>query len=445
MASVAAEAHAAAPAEAGKSRVALILAVAAIVTAGLGTRAELLASSAGDDWHASGTLEAKRMAAMLNDASLVYLGDAPAGVETLRARVRAEALQAAAAQEFDPTIADALSAQALVESELAKANAHGGPLAEEALQTGTFDVGRRLAAKRGESPELVAIDPGADFRHRQRRRAQVGARAARDGSCGARLRGRLDRPGLPAPAATAARSGRRARGGRARRGRRRRGAGVSEAVAVDLVEGLGATQFRRRLAVLVGAAALIATLLGLLQHELSGRGQRESARSTRLAAQTAADIAASELTFFFRIGLLRDALTASTEVDSSLLLAQSDLQRAQLRAEGAAARQFTQDALAISRPPTAASGLDGYTLTSLTTSAKAQLALSLSQAAASDRAARYGRREGRATLGLSLAAIAGSLLGLAGVFGAGRGGSIALGGGAVALVLALAAGATALV
>lgn len=219
---------------------------------------------------------------------------------------------------------------------------------------------------------------------------------------------------------------------------------MGEGLDIELVESLGDTGFRRRLTVLVGTAALVAALLGVVEHVLSLREQRASGQSTQLAAALTGSIAASGVLFRFQLDLTREVLGLNTEVQAGRLLARTPLEQAQLDAEQAAVRRMAVATREIVRDPTPASGLDDATLAALTTPQAEQEAQSLRQAAASDRSHRYGRRAGRAVLGLSFVAIAGTLLGLAGVLGVGRGGAIALVGSGAALALAVGAGIAAL-
>lgn len=219
---------------------------------------------------------------------------------------------------------------------------------------------------------------------------------------------------------------------------------MPESVEIDVVESLGETGFRRRLAVLVGAAAVVAAALGVVEHTLSAREERASAQATQLAADVTGKIAASGILFRFQLDLTREVLGLNTEVEAGKLIAQTPLEQAQLDAARVAVGRMAVAARQIVHDPTAASGLDATTLAALTTPPAEQTAESLRQAAAADRAHRYGQRSGRAVLGLSFVAIAATLLGLGGVLGAGRAGTISLVGGAAALALALAAGFVAL-
>lgn len=155
-------AHAAAHAEAGKSRVALLLAAAAILTAAAVTRAELLTSTANDHWQASGKLEIKRQVALLEDVTHVYGGEAPQAIRTSQTRIRAATLREEAARVgLDTEVGSALSGEALVQEELAKATGTGTPLAEDPayLRGDGFDVTRRLVAVRRDNPVVLEALP----------------------------------------------------------------------------------------------------------------------------------------------------------------------------------------------------------------------------------------------------------------------------------------------
>lgn len=160
-------AHAAARIEAGKSRVALVLAASAILTAAIVTRAELLSSDANDHWQAAGKLEIKRQAALLEDVGHVYGAEAPQAIRTSQTRIRAAALAAEAAQlGTSGELGRALAGEALVEQQLAKATGTGTPLAEDpAYRRGDgFDVAKRLADVRRDRPVVLESLPEEELR-----------------------------------------------------------------------------------------------------------------------------------------------------------------------------------------------------------------------------------------------------------------------------------------
>jgi hypothetical protein len=160
VASVAAQAPTAATAESGRTRVALLLAAAAILTAGLATWAEVLSSSASDAWQSSGRVEIKRSAAMLVDVSQVYVTELPRALAVLEDGALAQALQQTA-DAAGGSVGAELRNQALVDAALVQAATPSQPLvADDRYRRGAgFDLALRLRDVRAENPGLVALDP----------------------------------------------------------------------------------------------------------------------------------------------------------------------------------------------------------------------------------------------------------------------------------------------
>jgi len=202
--------------------------------------------------------------------------------------------------------------------------------------------------------------------------------------------------------------------------------------------------FERTLIALVGATGLAAALLATLEAHAGGRSERASAEATRRAAALFEDIASTGLDLRFKIGTLRSHLLLQSSADIRGVLGDRDsLQEAVARAEGrAAARLAELDERSLALP-TGARGLAVVTDQLGVSTIRQQAALGRQQNAA-EVAERFGRRQGRAVLGLAALASAGALFGLAGVFKAGRPGWVALGTGALVLALALGSGVSAL-
>ena len=201
--------------------------------------------------------------------------------------------------------------------------------------------------------------------------------------------------------------------------------------------------FERTLIALVGATGLAAALLATLEAHAGGRSERASAEATRRAAALFEDIASTGLDLRFKIGTLRSHLLLQSSADIRGVLGDRDsLQEAVARAEGRAARLAELDERSLALP-TGARGLAVVTDQLGVSTIRQQAALGRQQNAA-EVAERFGRRQGRAVLGLAALASAGALFGLAGVFKAGRPGWVALGTGALVLALALGSGVSAL-
>ncbi len=143
--------------------VALLLGAVAILAAVVGARATALASSAGDAWQSALRTEVKRSTGALEDISYVYQTEVPVGVVVMGGRLKADELRKAAAQATGPAAAS-LSMEADISDGVVKAVEGSAPLVTDpayALPNGGVDLGRRLADRRNEAPDLVALDPDA--------------------------------------------------------------------------------------------------------------------------------------------------------------------------------------------------------------------------------------------------------------------------------------------
>lgn len=142
--------------------VALVLAAAAIVVAVVGARASLVAANASVAWQQAVVEEVKQAAGYVEDIRHVYGDEAQAALLYTEVRFRSEELAAA-------TLPPAAGPQALVTverdawQEVAKALAPSTELATDPgyATEGGFDIGRRLADVRGQSPDLVDLHPEA--------------------------------------------------------------------------------------------------------------------------------------------------------------------------------------------------------------------------------------------------------------------------------------------
>jgi hypothetical protein len=147
--------------ERGHSGVAILLAIAAVVAAIIGTRASMISSDASDTRQSALRTEVQRSAGAMTDIQALYLEELPVATRVLQARIAAAQFQAAAAGQ-NPVVAHALAIEASVESQLADLLSSNSQLANDqayALPAGGFDLSKRLADLRAETPGLVSLDP----------------------------------------------------------------------------------------------------------------------------------------------------------------------------------------------------------------------------------------------------------------------------------------------
>jgi hypothetical protein len=225
---------------------------------------------------------------------------------------------------------------------------------------------------------------------------------------------------------------------------------VTEIVPTELEhvpEGRGA--FNRAIAVLVGLVAVIASSLAIIEAHSKRHKDAAATLSQRLAVQIFADIGASSPYVSFRIATLQDANALELAATARKLSvfshpAVSAIEAPRIAAEVAAARRITVIATQMAELPTAADGVDAETRRAVAATITDLGETVARQNRAVDIGDRYGRREERSILGLSLAASGAALLGLAGILGGRWQGRLLLGVAALALLVAGAAGVTAL-
>jgi hypothetical protein len=145
----------------------LVLAVAAVLAAGLAARSALLSSSAAGARQMAVRTELKLGAAMVEDVRYVYNTEGPRAFRIAAARVRAEEYgrradasrgDVAAAMRIEAN-AQRLTADTLVQSE---AELDFPSIAADdtyLTPSGGYDLGRRLTDVRAENPDLVVLDP----------------------------------------------------------------------------------------------------------------------------------------------------------------------------------------------------------------------------------------------------------------------------------------------
>ncbi len=143
--------------------IALLLAAAAVVAAIVAAMSSGLSSQAGDAWQSALRLDAKRAAAATNDIQFIYQTEIPQAMAVLSARLQEARLREAAAGATGD-VAAALLVEADAQKGVADTIAATIPLVADdtyLLPGGARNLSARLADKRMEYPDLVAIDPEA--------------------------------------------------------------------------------------------------------------------------------------------------------------------------------------------------------------------------------------------------------------------------------------------
>lgn len=208
------------------------------------------------------------------------------------------------------------------------------------------------------------------------------------------------------------------------------------------------TGFEKALAALVGVAALVASLLAVLQVDTGRQATRASLLSSRSPVKIFEAIAASGIYHDFHISSSRDASALGIEALARQIAALKVREAAFMGALGRA------DYAAVARLQAVAKEMEAISLESrgVDPGARAAMLPSLQDLARSvedlnelvDESSTYSVRQSRTIIGLSLVAIAAALFGLAAVLKAGAAGRIALGVGAAALLGSAGWGAAAL-
>jgi hypothetical protein len=143
--------------------IALLLAGAAVVAAIIGTRATLLSGSASTGWQRALRIEVQRAAATGEDIRFVYGSEGRIAYLMAVALVREDEFRAEAERRGGAE-RDALLLEAEVQAGVAAGLRPAVPVAADdryALPDGGFDLPLRLADKRAENPDMVALDPDA--------------------------------------------------------------------------------------------------------------------------------------------------------------------------------------------------------------------------------------------------------------------------------------------
>jgi hypothetical protein len=142
--------------------VAVLLAVAAVIAATIGARAAILGDSGSDTWHKAVREDVSRDAGIVESSRFVYEEEAPAALRLREAEIRAEEARRAAKGESDPA-AGVLELEVGAQEGLAETEKQASDTADDPryAKGQAYDVMRRLADERAETPDLVALDPDA--------------------------------------------------------------------------------------------------------------------------------------------------------------------------------------------------------------------------------------------------------------------------------------------
>jgi len=207
--------------------------------------------------------------------------------------------------------------------------------------------------------------------------------------------------------------------------------------------------FHRTISVLIGLVAVVAALNATLESDAKRHKDSQVNFSARLATRASDQIAASGIYTTFQLSSLQESIGDSLAATARLLAIFSHPttranETPRALAEVAASKRIQAIAKEMGAAPTEQDGVDEFTREAMTASTDEEAALVAEQNRAVGAADRYGGREERAILGLSLAASAAALLGLAGIISRGRASRILLAVAGAALLGAIAAGASGL-
>lgn len=211
----------------------------------------------------------------------------------------------------------------------------------------------------------------------------------------------------------------------------------------------GESPFRRWLAILVGVTAVAAAMIATLEADANRREERAFVRASRLSLDLFERISGSSPRTSFQARGLEQALALQVEATGREIAALEApalvlFEEARARADHAAAERLAVIVEAMAALPDEGGAVDAHTRDVLAATPDRLGPLVRDQNGAVDAAERFGTRQDRAIFALSLVAIAAVLLGLAGVMGESRNGRTSLVLAALALLLALGWGATAL-
>jgi len=131
----------------------------------LAARSTMLSAAAGDAWQKTLRVELQRTAALLIDVRQVYGAEGDVALMILQDEILADELRDAAAVAA-PDIATILAEQAQIHADAAGFLAPNVILAADEYRQadGSIDLEGRLADLRGQTPDMVALDPDSHAR-----------------------------------------------------------------------------------------------------------------------------------------------------------------------------------------------------------------------------------------------------------------------------------------
>jgi hypothetical protein len=206
-------------------------------------------------------------------------------------------------------------------------------------------------------------------------------------------------------------------------------------------------RFGKVLGVLVGLVAVAAAIFATVETAANKGGERAQFMASRLSVDLYGRQTVSEVFADAQAAVTQEARDAATEAAArkSQAANQGASAAALIEADAAvrAATRLGALAASVAHVPGPDSGVDAPTRAALAATPDALEAVQSRLAAQLGLAKRFGQRRSRAVFSLSLAALAGVLVGLAAVVGADRGGWISLTLAAGALVLSVGWGLSA--
>jgi hypothetical protein len=143
--------------------IAVLLAVAAVLAAGIGAYAAAVGDEGSDRWHDAVRAEIKYGAGVIEDSRFVYQEIAPQAFQVISATVQGQELSQQARRARDPSVRALLQGEAGAQELLGRFVAQRSGIARQPqyLRPGpTYATARRLAAERNRHPALVRLDAG---------------------------------------------------------------------------------------------------------------------------------------------------------------------------------------------------------------------------------------------------------------------------------------------
>lgn len=151
------------PEQKTETRVAILLAVAAVIAAVIGARAALVGDSGSDTWHQAVRADVRHGAGLVEDLRFVYGEEAPLALQVAEATTRSREL-ARVARATRGEVRRLLDAEASAEEQVAETVRGASEIAKNrryARDDGSYDVLARLADQRAKNPDLIEFDAGA--------------------------------------------------------------------------------------------------------------------------------------------------------------------------------------------------------------------------------------------------------------------------------------------